>query len=104
MRRIVKALWNLPPSLINVPHQNMAWCDRQTLLRIIDESELNLGFDRSLPADVVLLEKPKAEDLQALGHDAALLRYWRPLFHVHVLFEFVGRRPDGVSGHARVHK
>ena len=46
--------------------------------------ELDLEQDRMLPPTVVLLTRPPLEDLQTLGREAILSKYWRLLFHAHI--------------------
>jgi hypothetical protein len=88
LRRVLQAEFNVPYLLVQVPHERSYFFDRQILFRHVEQDELALEPDRLLPPKVVLLVRPTAEALQAMGHDAALLRYWRLLFHAHVHMAF----------------
>src|SRR2546421_11305388 len=84
LRRILQEEYKVPYLLVQAPHERCYFFDRQVLFRHVEQDELDLEQDRLLPPTVVLLIRPTAEQIQDMGRDAVLLRYWRLLFHVHV--------------------
>src|SRR5205823_4487191 len=84
LRRLLQAEFDVPYLLVQAPHERCYFFDRQVLFRHVEQDELDLEQDRLLPPTVVLLVRPTAEQIQEMGRDAVLLRYWRLLFHVHV--------------------
>jgi hypothetical protein len=63
-----------------VPHGHCFVVDRSTLYKHAEPEELHLPSDHSLPAAVLLLERPTAEQLGGPAKDL-LAQYWRLLFH-----------------------
>ena len=63
-----------------VPHGHCFVVDRSTLYKHAEPEELHLPPDHNLPAAVLLLERPTAEQLSGPAKDL-LARYWQLLFH-----------------------
>ncbi|MGE3808465.1 MAG: hypothetical protein AB7K24_27695 [Gemmataceae bacterium] len=95
MRRVLQSEYKVPHLLVHAPHE---WCysfERQVLFRHVEQDELDLEPDRLLPSIVTLMVRPSTEQLQALGKDAVLLRFWRILFHAHVHLALNKRISEG---------
>ncbi len=95
LRRVLQGEFKVPHLLVQVPHERGYFFDRQVLFRYVEQDELGLEPERMLPPLVILLTRPSAEQLQALGRDAALLRYWRLLFHARVHVALHQRHLEG---------
>jgi hypothetical protein len=95
LRRVLQAEFKVPYLLVQAPHERCYFLDREVLFRHVEQDELEIEPDRLLPHTVVLLAKPTAEELEELGHNGALLLYWRLLFHVHVHLELHRRHQEG---------
>ena len=84
LRRVLQSEFKVPYLLVQVPHERCYFFDRQVLFRHVEQDELDLEQDRMLPPTVVLLTRPPLEDLQTLGREAILAKYWRLLFHARI--------------------
>lgn len=84
LRRVLQAEFKVPYLLVQVPHERCYFFDRQVLFRHVEQDELDLEQDRMLPPTVILLTRPPLEDMQTLGREAILSKYWRLLFHVRI--------------------
>lgn len=82
LRRVIRHRHQLPRLRIRVPHDACCVIGRQTLLEIVDETELG-QTGATLPDPVILLRQPEVEELQA-PPAILLTRYWRLLFHCRI--------------------
>ena len=87
LRRIVQAEFKVPVLAVQIPHDRCQVFDRQVLFRHAEQEELDLEPDRQLPATVIVMARPSAEEMADLSRGALLLKYWRHLFHAHVHVE-----------------
>jgi hypothetical protein len=89
LENIIRQVGNLSGFAWQVPHWQSAVVDRQTLFLHVEQEELALGPDQLLPAKVILLAWPEADDLYAANSGALLLQYWQRLFHgaIHLALE-----------------
>jgi hypothetical protein len=78
--RVIQHVAGLAWVVWRVPHGHCFVVERSTLYRYIEPEELNLPHHYNLPAAVLLLERPTAEQLNGPVKDL-LTRYWRLLFH-----------------------
>ena len=95
INRIWKAEFHVPYLLVEAPHDRCYFFDRQTLFKHVDQDELELEADRLLPAKVIVLVKPTAEELQSYEREALLLKYWRLLFHARLHVALHEQRQEG---------
>ena len=84
LRRVIKEDRQLTGLGIKVPHRKTYTIGRQRLLEFVDVSELGLAANHELPETVLLIARPDAERLAAMSAQAALVKYWRLLFHARV--------------------
>lgn len=84
LRRVIKQHRGIGGVSLLVPHRKTYAIDREPLLERVDRYELGLGTDEPVPERALLLAKPEPEQLAKLGRDAALVKYWRLLFHAKV--------------------
>jgi hypothetical protein len=84
LRRVIKHHRKLPGLGLQVPHRKSYVLGRDALLALVEKSELGLEPGRELPATVLLLARPEPEKLAAMPRGAALLKYWRLLFHARI--------------------
>ena len=103
LRRILQAQFNVPYMLVHVPHQRCYAFDRQVVFQSVEQDELELEADRLLPPIVILLARPIPEELQSLGREAILSKYWRMLFHAHVHLALEQRHREGRLTPSDVH-
>src|SRR5262245_745467 len=89
LERVIREHFALPNMYWNIPHSRSFVCDRQDLFRHAEQVDLDLAPGQILPATVILLLKPAAEELSSLELPRLLLKYWRRLFHsrVHLALE-----------------
>ena len=78
--RVVRAVNSVPWAVWQVPHGHCFVVDRFNLFKHVEQDELHLPSDHSLPDAVLLLERPTADQLAGPRNDL-LARYWRLLFH-----------------------
>jgi hypothetical protein len=84
LRRVIKRDRGLTGPGLQVPHRKSYVIDRDALLQIATPGELALEASRELPETVLLLPRPEEVQLSRLGRGAALVRYWRLLFHARI--------------------
>lgn len=83
LERLVQNVTGTSWMVWRVPHTRCFLVDRATLFLHAEQEEVDVPTNHTLPADVLVLARPSADDLA--GPDAELLlRYWRLLFHVAV--------------------
>src|SRR5205807_4261223 len=81
LRRIIKRDRQLTGLGLQVPHRKSYVINRDALLELVDRRELAIDADRELPATLLLIARPDSADLASLSREAALVKYWRLLFH-----------------------
>src|ERR1700746_3647735 len=74
--RVIQEVYQLPGFLWQVPHRKSCVVDRQVLFRHVEQEELDLESDRLLPATVILLQRPTAEELNGGDPGILLVKYW----------------------------
>ena len=95
LERVVQKVTGQSWAVWRVPHSHCFVVDRFTLFKHVDPEDLALPSDHSLPAHVLLLERPSPDQLAASREDL-LGRYWRLLFHASVHRE-LELRHEGLS-------
>src|SRR5829696_486365 len=98
LERIIQERPGLTTLGWTVPHSRCHVVDRQTLFRHAEQADLELEPDQLLPATVILLARPDAEELSNLERKRVLLKYWRRLFHSRVHLAFGTKPGDGPLG------
>ena len=93
--RVIQNVSGITWVIWQVPHGHCFVVDRSTLYKHVEPEELNLPTDYNLPAAVLLLERPSAEQLGGPVKEL-LARYWRLLFHAAVHRE-LDRRLEGLT-------
>jgi hypothetical protein len=78
--RVIQNVTGVAWVVWQVPHGHCFVVDRSALYKYAEPEELNLPHDYNLPAAVLLLERPTAEQLNGSAREL-LGRYWRLLFH-----------------------
>jgi hypothetical protein len=104
LRRVIKADRRLVGLGLRVPHVKSYVIGREALLKLATRDELGLPPDRALSETVVLLVRPEADKLAALGRDEALVQYWRLLFHARVHGALDARLAEGRLSEAAVRR
>ncbi len=84
VHRLIQGVCKLPMLMWRVPHARCFVVDRFALFRFVDQDELELDPEQSLPPTVILLAQPTPEELSAQSRDSILLDYWRLLFHANL--------------------
>jgi hypothetical protein len=84
LERVIRENCKLPNIYWNIPHSRSFVCDRQVLFRHAEQADLDLEPDQVLPDQVILLNRPPAEELSNLERQVVLLKYWRLLFHARI--------------------
>ncbi len=84
VRRAIKHDRELPTMAIRVPHRWSFTVAGSRALEVIDRSELGLLPEEALPATIILLAAPEAEELAARPRGEILRDCWRSLFHARV--------------------
>jgi hypothetical protein len=92
LRRIIKHDRGLTGLGLQVPHRKSYVIDRDSLLRIVDKTELDYPARKKLPPTVLLIARPDPDRLAALPRGEALVKYWRMLFHGRVHMALESRR------------
>jgi hypothetical protein len=82
--RLIQSQHHLSTLFSEVPHRKCYIIDRPTLLRYVDQDELDLEPDRLLPATLILLARPSPNTLTMHEREEVLLLYWRRLFHASI--------------------
>jgi hypothetical protein len=95
LRRVLQAEFKVPYLLMEVPHERCYFFERSVLFRHVEQEELDIEPERLLPPTVILLARPTVEQMQLLGRDETLLKYWRLLFHAQVHLALLRRQADG---------
>ena len=103
LRRVIKHDRKLTSLGLQVPHHKSYAIERTALLELATADELAVG-DRELPAVVLLIAQPEPEELAALPRDAALLKYWRRLFHLKVHQTVARRQLTAAALRQRIHR
>ncbi len=80
LERVVQQASGIVWVVWRVPHGHCFVIDRPTLYKHVEPEDLHLPADYLLPEQVLLLERPTAEQLSGPVKDL-LGRYWRLLFH-----------------------
>ena len=94
LERLIQNVSGEPWLLWRVPHRHCYLVDRYTLFTQVEQDELYLPPDHLLPEQVLLLEWPTTEQLNA-PREEVLGRYWRLLFHICMHRELAERIPPG---------
>jgi hypothetical protein len=97
LERVIREAYDLPALYWHVPHWKSFVVDRQTLFRHAEQADLELEPDQLLPDTVILLARPPAEELGNLERKAALLKYWRHLFHARVHLALAAPGESGLT-------
>jgi len=84
LRRVIKRDAGLTGPGLQVPHRKSYVIGRDALLKIADRGDLGFAPDRVLPVTLLLFPQPDPAKLRRLPPGAALLKYWRLLFHARV--------------------
>jgi hypothetical protein len=84
LRRLIKYDRRMATIGLRAPHRKTYVVTRETLLETVDRDELLPGGP--LPPRVILLVRPDVDQWGHLSREAALLKYWRLLFHARVHF------------------
>jgi hypothetical protein len=89
LRRVIKKDRALIGLGLQVPHRKSYVIARDRLLEIADREELGVRSELDLPATLLLFPRPDRTCFSSEERDAALLKYWRLLFHtrIHVALE-----------------
>ncbi len=82
MRRLIRYDRRITGLGLQVPHRKTYVISRDALLEVVEHDELRPA--REIPAQVILVAEPDADDLRLLSRADLLLSYWRLLFHAHV--------------------
>jgi hypothetical protein len=98
LERVIQEVYQLPALLWQVPHRDSCVVDRLVLFRHVEQEELDLESDRLLPATVILLRRPTAEELNGGDAGMLLVKYWRLLFHASIHVELANRVAAGRLG------
>jgi hypothetical protein len=107
LRRVIKRHRHLAGVGLHVPHARCYAVSREALLSIVEPDEL--GWERArLPAEVILLPRPSAEELARESEEAVLTQLWRHAFHAEVHLALERRVRDDLLGDTvlrqRVHR
>jgi hypothetical protein len=78
--RVIQNVTGVNWVIWEVPHGHCFVVDRSTLYKHAEPEELHLPSDHNLPAAVLLIERPTAEQLNGPVKEL-LAQYWRLLFH-----------------------
>jgi hypothetical protein len=94
LRRVIKRHKDLPGLGLQVPHASSYTLRKADLLALIEPKDLGENPD-NLPDHIVLLARPRPDEL--LGRDAPeiLTRLWRAAFHGHVHLAVEKRIAEG---------
>ena len=84
LRRVIKEDRRLTGLALRVPHNKSYLIAREPLLEIVEKMELGVPEDELLPEHIILLARPDARKLEALGPGEELVRCWRLLFHARI--------------------
>src|SRR5262249_35458668 len=95
LERVIRADCHLPNLYWAVPHPTSYVADRQMLFRHAEQADLDLEPDQLLPETVILLARPRPEELSKLERDNVLRKYWRRLFHARVHVALGAPRCEG---------
>src|SRR5207302_7188665 len=104
LRRVIKRDCKMAILGLRVPHRKSYVIGRDALLALASADELGIEPDRELPDTVLLLVRPEPEDLAVTPRDAALVAYWRLIFHARVHAEVANRRLTDAAVRERVHR
>jgi hypothetical protein len=80
LEKVIQNVTGMAWVVWRVPHGHCFVVDRPALYKYVEPEELHLPADYHLPQEVLLLERPGAEQLGGPARDL-LARYWRLLFH-----------------------
>ncbi|HXT59900.1 MAG TPA: hypothetical protein VN699_14780 [Pirellulales bacterium] len=95
LRRVIKQHRQIGGIGLKVPHRKTYAIAAEELLKIVDRDELDIPAQAPLPANVILLARPDAENLASLTSGEALGKYWRLLFHIRVHVALEQRIAEG---------
>ncbi|HEV7221666.1 MAG TPA: hypothetical protein VGN42_03140 [Pirellulales bacterium] len=95
LRRVIKQHRQISGIGLKVPHRKTYAIAAEELLKIVDRDELDIPAQAPLPANVILLARPDAENLASLTSGEALGKYWRLLFHIRVHVALERRIAEG---------
>lgn len=84
VRRAIKHDRELPTITVRVPHRGSYTMPARKALEVIDRAELGLAPAEAVPATIILLAAPEAEDLVGRTHGEIFRDGWRALFHARV--------------------
>jgi hypothetical protein len=104
LRRVIKHDRRLTGLGLQVPHRKSYVIGRDALLALAGRDELGVGPDRELPPTLVLIARPEPEALAAMARGAALVKYWRLLFHGRVHLAVADRRLTAAAVRERIHR
>ncbi len=104
LRRVIKKHGGLTGIGLQVPHRKSYVIHRDSLLQIADCDDLGVQPGRALPDTLLLFPTPDPAKYRALPPGAALLEYWRLLFHARVHLAVRRLHGDGPDTEAVLHE
>jgi hypothetical protein len=104
LRRVIKKHGGLTGVGLQVPHRKSYVIRRESLLQIADSDDLGVEHGRALPDTLLLFPAPDPGKFRALPPGAALLEYWRLLFHARVHLAVRRIHGDGPDAEAVLHE
>src|SRR5262245_17253034 len=104
LRRVIKHDRRLSGIGLQVPHRKSYVIGREALLALATRDELGVEPDRELPPTLILISRPEPVQLAAQPRGAALVKYWRLLFHAQVHRAVSDRRLGEADVRERVHR
>ncbi|WP_435017728.1 hypothetical protein TA3x_005348 [Tundrisphaera sp. TA3] len=95
VRRVIKHERGLPALVIHVPHRRSYVLPGFCALQVVDRDELGLRPSDPVPATVLLISAPEADELSSWPLGKVLVTMWRRLFHARVHLALEARFADG---------
>lgn len=95
IRRVIKEDRRLTGFGLRVPHRKSYVISRDSLLDIVDKSDLGVDKDFDLPETVILLARSNPRHFLDSSASELLCRCWRLLFHARVHLALEGRQGLG---------
>ncbi len=96
LRRVIKQHADVPGLGLRVPHRKTYVIDRDALLAIVDQIDLDLPDNTDLPQRLILIARPSTELLEELSASDTLLKCWRLVFHARVHYALEDRARRGL--------
>ena len=95
VRRVLRHDRGLTESGLRLPHRKTYFVGRESLLQIVEPSEIGVASIDDVPETSILLARPEPEQLSAITRPRVLLKYWRLLYHARVHVELERKIADG---------